>query len=214
MTYRNPSLNVPKIREEIYNMGLSQHKFAKKLGFCNSELVRILNAGRCSAFNAEVIATGLGLKVSDILLDEEPWTKKSKLRCLLDDGAFLPTRAHKYDAGLDLYARKDFEVPAHGGILHDTGVHVSIPKNYVGLITSKSSLMLQYITCRGTIDYGYTGSIKAVLFNHGDAPTVIRKGQKITQLVIVPVLLPELELVDSLEESERGSGGFGSTGAF
>ena len=83
----------------------------------------------------------------------------------------------------------------------------------MGFITSKSGLMTtKGITCRGTIDSGYTGSVQAVLFNHSSINYIVEKGQKITQLVIVPIITPEPELVDALDETERGSNGFGSTG--
>lgn len=137
-----------------------------------------------------------------------------KIKVVLDEGAILPTRAHPTDAGLDLYAKERCVVWARGGTKLDTGVHIQIPEGYVGLITSKSGLMGKEITCRGTIDSGYTGSIKAVLFNHGSINYIVEKGQKITQLVIVPIITPEPELVDSLEETDRGDGGFGSTGKF
>jgi dUTP pyrophosphatase len=70
------------------------------------------------------------------------------------------------------------------------------------------------ITCRGTIDCGYTGSVKAVLFNHGRLPVRIKAAQKIAQIVIMPIITPDMELVDTLDRTERGTGGFGSTGAF
>ena len=134
------------------------------------------------------------------------------MRIAVDLGANIPTRAHKTDAGLDLYAKK-------GGIIFpfcrktfDTGVHAEIPENYVGLVTSKSGMMARGITSRGTIDSGYTGSIKAVLFNHSFRFVRIKKHQKITQLVLLPIITPELELVDKLGETERGGNGFGSTG--
>jgi dUTP pyrophosphatase len=105
-------------------------------------------------------------------------------------------------------------IPPCGSATFDTGVHVAIPAGYVGLLTSKSGLMAKGITSRGTIDCGYIGSIKAVLFNHSHNYVIIEKGQKITQLVILPIITPELELVDSLEDTDRGAGGFGSSGAF
>ena len=138
-----------------------------------------------------------------------------KMKVKLDIGATMPTRAHEWDAGLDLYATKDILLHPCDRATHDTGVHVAIPEGYVGLITSKSGLMKNNgITSRGTIDSGYVGSIKAVLFNHSRENVYIRKGQKITQLVILPIATPELELVNDLEETERGDGGFGSTGKF
>ena len=137
-----------------------------------------------------------------------------KLKVVLDEGAIMPTRAHETDAGLDLYAPCSLEIPVDGCGCIDTGVHVEIPKGYVGLMTSKSGLMRSGITSRGTIDSGYTGSIGVILYNHCRYPYKIEKGQKVSQLVIVPIITPELEQVDSLEETERGSGGFGSTGKF
>lgn len=134
------------------------------------------------------------------------------MRIQLDTGAQMPTRGHATDAGLDLYSMEDGYVYAGEHAIFNTGVHVEIPAGYVGLITSKSGLMAKGITSRGTIDSGYTGSIKAVLFNHGDKGYLVRKGDKITQLVLLPIITPELEVVEHLEETERANGGFGSTG--
>jgi dUTP pyrophosphatase len=133
------------------------------------------------------------------------------IKIKLDKGAIAPTRAHPYDGGLDLYAMND------GVVIYsetfDTGVHLEIPEGWVGFIKSKSGLMVNHnITTDGTIDAHYTGSIKVKLFNHGSLPYEVKAGDKIAQLVIVPCLLPRLELVDNLEETDRGVGGFGSTG--
>lgn len=134
------------------------------------------------------------------------------MKIKLDPGAYMPTRAHNTDAGLDLFSPVDLWLHPGEHRMIDTGVHVEIPDGYVGMITSKSGLMSQGITSRGTIDCGYTGSIKAVLFNSGSDGFKIRKGYKITQLVIVPCIKPELEIVDHLDDTERGESGFGSTG--
>ena len=134
------------------------------------------------------------------------------MKIKLDAGAIMPTRGHRYDAGLDLYSPESLWIhPGHHEMI-DTGVHVEIPEGFVGLITSKSGLMAKGITSRGTIDCGYTGSIKAVLYNHGSEGYQIRAGDKITQLVIMPCWIPDLEVVDELEDTSRGDGGFGSTG--
>lgn len=124
----------------------------------------------------------------------------------------MPIRAHKDDAGLDLLAMHSAVIPPCGYAKVETGVHAEIPRGYVGLLTSKSGLMSKCITSRGTIDSGYTGSIKAVLYNHSHRCVEIATSQKITQMVIVPIITPELEVVDSLEETDRADGGFGSTG--
>lgn len=131
----------------------------------------------------------------------------------LDEGAFMPHRAHRYDAGLDLFAREDATVPAHGSAIFDTGVHVALPVKTVGLIKSKSGLNVNHdLAGEGVIDTGYTGSIKVKLYNHGNNDYFIRCGDKISQLVILPIELPYLYAVDELEETERGNNGFGSTG--
>lgn len=134
------------------------------------------------------------------------------MKIKLDEGAKMPTRAHEWDAGLDLYSREDKYVYPGEHAIFDTGVHAAIPKNAVGLITSKSGLMSKGITSRGTIDSGYTGSIRAVLFNHGSESYLVRKGDKITQLLVLPAIICDTELVDELEDTERGEGGFGSSG--
>lgn len=135
------------------------------------------------------------------------------MKIMLDKGAIVPTRAHPNDAGLDLYAAERKIVRARDYETIDTGVHVEILEGYVGLLTSKSGLMAKSgLTCRGTIDSGYTGSIKAVMFNHGAKDYIVEKGDKVTQLVILKCELPTLEPADNLEETDRGNGGFGSTG--
>lgn len=137
------------------------------------------------------------------------------MKVVLDDGAIMPTRAHELDAGYDLYSREDAVIYQNASGIFDTGVHVEIPAGYVGFLKSKSGLNVKSgIQSEGVIDAGYTGSICVKLYNHGNCAVPIQKGQKISQLVILPIITPELELVDSLEDTERGSGGFGSTGAF
>lgn len=138
-----------------------------------------------------------------------------KMKVMLDPGAIMPTRAHETDAGLDLYAMEDAVVFPYSSQCFDTGVHIAIPAGFVGMIKSKSGLNVkQGITSEGVIDSGYTGSIMVKLYNHTKDGVYIQKGQKISQLVIMPCVLCPLELVDSLEDTERGNGGFGSTGAF
>ena len=137
------------------------------------------------------------------------------MKVMLDEGAKMPTRGHIADAGYDLYSRDDAIIFGGDSQRFDTGVHVQIPEGYVGMVKSKSGLNVQYgVQSEGVIDSGYTGSIVVKLYNHGKAMVRIEKGQKISQLVILPIITPELEPVDSLEETERGNGGFGSTGKF
>lgn len=136
------------------------------------------------------------------------------MKIVLDDGAYMPTRAHSTDAGLDLYSREEMVIPSGHSVAFDTGVHVELPPCTYGKIESKSGLNINHdvVSCGGVIDEGYTGSIKVKLYNFGDSHYTVHARDKIAQLVIQPVLFPELQVVKKLSESERGENGFGSTG--
>lgn len=135
------------------------------------------------------------------------------MKIKLDRGAFIPVRAHGTDAGADLRSPIDTVVPAMGSRVIDTGVHIQLPHGYVGMLKSKSGLNVKYgITSEGVIDEGYTGQIMVKLYNHSNYPYTVIRGDKITQLVIVPCEYLQFDLVDDLEDSERGDDGFGSTG--
>ena len=132
---------------------------------------------------------------------------------ILDHGAIRPTKAHRADAGFDLYSMEDKTIPAHGYALFDTGVHLKIPRGYVGFLKSKSGLNCKHsILGEGVIDSGYTGSIVVKLYNHSDEDYEVKEGDKINQIVILPI--PEIELcrVCVFEDTERGNKGFGSSG--
>lgn len=136
------------------------------------------------------------------------------MKVMLDPGAYMPERAHETDAGLDLLTPKYVSVPAHGSAVIDTGVHIELPHGSFGHLESKSGLNVKHsiVSLGGIIDEGYTGSIVAKLYNLSDEDFYFAEGQKIVQLIVEPYLAPELELVDKLNETERGSQGFGSTG--
>jgi dUTP pyrophosphatase len=138
------------------------------------------------------------------------------MKVMLDAGAYMPERAHDLDAGYDLRMPDGLdEVILYGGsaVIIDTGVHMAIPEGYVGFIKSKSGLNVKNdLTATGVVDAGYTGSIVVKLYNHGRYIKKFNSGDKLTQVVILPIFTPDLELVDSLDETERGDNGFGSTG--
>lgn len=129
------------------------------------------------------------------------------------EGGTLPTRAHKEDAGFDLYSPKN-AVLCGGTARIKLGVCVEIPKGYVGFIMGRSSLNKKGVVClTGVIDSGYTGEIAVVLNTIGTLARV-KKGDRIAQLVVTKLAdIDDAVAVDSLEDSERGAGGFGSTGA-
>ena len=139
-----------------------------------------------------------------------------KINVMLDEGAIMPTRAHAEDAGLDLYTPEDFALLSFGVIDNytvETGVHMEIQEGYVGMLKSKSGLNVNRdVITEGVIDAGYTGSIKVKLYNLGKDIQYFRRGDKIAQLVILPIVTPALKLVDKFAETERGDNGFGSTG--
>jgi deoxyuridine 5''-triphosphate nucleotidohydrolase (dut) len=131
----------------------------------------------------------------------------------IDENAFPPERAHEDDAGMDLKSPIETCVPARGSAVIDTGIHVEIPHGYAGFLKSKSGLNVKHdITSEGVIDAGYTGSIVCKLYNHGEDDYLVHRGDKITQLVVLPVMLGGYTIVEKIEGSERGDAGFGSTG--
>ena len=136
------------------------------------------------------------------------------MKIKLDPGAYLPERAHPTDAGLDIKSPDQHIVPAGGSAVIHTGVHIQLPKNTAGLFVSKSGLNIKNgITSTGLIDEGYTGEIIVKLYNHTDASYYVAKGDKVSQLVIIPVVYEPVEAVDDLDGgTERGDNGFGSTG--
>ena len=135
------------------------------------------------------------------------------MKIKLDPGAYMPERAHSADAGYDLRSPVKCRLYAGEAVVIDTGVHVQIPTGYVGMLKSKSGLNVKHdIVGEGVIDSGYTGSIRVKLYNHGSESYMIEVGDKVSQLAILPIITPDLELVTALEETDRGNNGFGSTG--
>lgn len=136
------------------------------------------------------------------------------MKIKLAPGACHPVRAHETDAGLDLRTPKEFTIPPHRSAVIDTGVHVQLPHGTYGKLESKSGLNVNrsVVSCGGTIDEGYTGSIKVKLYNFGDELATFFPGDKIIQLIVQPCLYESIEIVDELEATDRGDNGFGSSG--
>ena len=125
-------------------------------------------------------------------------------------------RAHPTDAGLDLYARHPVRLEPGEHATVDTGVAVAIPDGYAGLVLPRSGLASRYgvglVNSPGLIDAGYRGELRVVLINHGRERFPVSRGDRIAQLVIVPVALPEPVPVDHLDRTARAEQGFGSSG--
>ena len=145
--------------------------------------------------------------------DKKVFETHNTIKIKLDHYGILPRRAHPNDAGLDLFAERDEVVKAHNSAVFYTGVHIELPENTVGILKSKSGLnMHNDITSGGVIDQGFSGEIRVKLYNNGDADYEVLRGDKITQLIILPCNYPKPNVVDKIEGGERGNAGFGSTG--
>lgn len=136
------------------------------------------------------------------------------MKVVLDEGAFMPTRSNPDDAGLDLKCKDRIKIWPGCSVIIDTGVHIELPHGYYAKVESRSGLNFKHdiVSCGGIIDEPYRGSIHVKLYNLGNKSYVLEPGDRVAQLVIQQYLAPELELVDKLSETARGSGGFGSTG--
>lgn len=133
------------------------------------------------------------------------------------DTDLVPTRATPGAAGLDLKSSIDVVIARGARALVPTGIRLAIPEGYEGQVRPRSGLALQHgITCLnapGTIDADYRGEVKVILVNHGDEPFAVTRGMRIAQLVIAAVAPISLEVVAQLDDTARGTGGFGSSGA-
>ncbi len=129
--------------------------------------------------------------------------------------AKLPEYAHPGDIGMDLYSREDCTIDPHTSHLFDIGVAMEFQEGYGAIVKDKGSVAKQDVhTMGGVFDAGYRGTYFIHLFNHGTKPFVVKKGQKIAQIVVLPIITPTLVEVDELSDSARGEGAFGSTGEF
>ena len=130
--------------------------------------------------------------------------------------AVLPAYAHPSDAGMDIRSVADVTVPARGRALVPTGLVVLLPPLYEAQVRPRSGLALKHgitvLNTPGTIDSGYRGEIGVILFNSSDVDFQIKKGDRVAQVVIAPVTQPVIEEAQEIDETDRGAGGFGSTG--
>ncbi len=132
----------------------------------------------------------------------------------LNDQAVLPTRGSSKSVGLDLYASSALTIPAQGFSIASTGIAVAIPEGYYGRVAPRSGLAAKFgiDTLAGVIDPDYRGELLIVLANHGSADFEVKPGDRIAQFIIEKIILPQPVFVDSLDDTERGDGRFGSTG--
>jgi dUTP pyrophosphatase len=134
----------------------------------------------------------------------------------LVDSAIIPKYEYPNDSGMDLISIEEVEIPSGESRLIHTGISIELPQGTEAQIRPRSGLALKYqitvLNTPGTVDEGYRGEIGVILINHGKNSFKVTKGMKIAQMVITPVIHVEVEEVDKLSHTSRGSGGFGSTG--
>ena len=134
----------------------------------------------------------------------------------LREGAHIPQKAHEDDAGFDLYASEDFLLKAHSFGCVPTAISMELPRGTEAQVRPRSGLAgrhgITVLNAPGTIDAGYRGEVKVILINHGDNDFEITAGMRIAQLVISSVINASFVEVSSLDRSDRGEGGFGSSG--
>ena len=130
--------------------------------------------------------------------------------------AVLPSYAHPGDAGMDVRSVEDLVIPAGGRVLVHPGLVAVLPEGYELQVRSRSGLALKsgvaVLNSPGTVDAGYRGEIGVILANFGDGGFVVKKGDRVAQLVAAPVTVAEIFETDSVDATDRGAGGFGSTG--
>jgi len=137
---------------------------------------------------------------------------KQVVQCLATDPKFLPVRAHPTDAGADLASAEQVDIYPGEQSMIDCGVAVKVPSGYAGFVFNRSSQGKRGISIPhsvGVIDTDYRGNIKVILKNNSDEVYQVKVGDRIAQLVIMPILL--VNFVDIWNDTERGAGGFGST---
>ena len=136
----------------------------------------------------------------------------------LNDRAVLPKRGSRFAAGYDLYAclPRDVEIAPHETVVIPTGLSLALPEGTFGAVFARSGIAakegLRPANCVGVCDSDYRGEYVIALHNDSDISRVVRHGERIAQLVLLPFLPMEFSEVDALSETERGAGGFGSTG--
>merc|ERR1712227_630084 len=132
----------------------------------------------------------------------------------MSENATIPTRGSPLAAGYDLYSAEDTTIPARGKGLVKTDIQIKVPHGTYGRIAPRSGLSWKnHIDIgAGVVDEDYRGNVGVVMFNHAETEFVVKKGDRIAQLVCEKISYPEIEVLETLDNTERGEGGFGSTG--
>ncbi|XP_063418897.1 deoxyuridine 5'-triphosphate nucleotidohydrolase-like [Mytilus trossulus] len=155
-------------------------------------------------------------------VESEPVSKKPKMPldnvvlrfAKLTANALCPTRGSKLAAGYDLYSAYDYKIPSKGKVCAMTDIQIALPEGCYGRVAPRSGLAAKHFidVGAGVIDQDYRGNVGVIMFNFGEQEFVVNKGDRIAQLICERIYIPELEECENLNATERGDGGFGSTG--
>ena len=179
--------------------------YDQSFGYCGYDQITLDEMGKCMNYSS-------GDYFSDFLNEMQKF-RTIKLKVKLDDGAYMPERAHDTDAGYDLRTPRRVVLHPNSNAVVRTGVHIQLPPGKAAVVISKSGLYVNHnISSTGLVDEGYTGEIVVNLLNHSGKMHIFEPGDKISQFFVTDYYGYKLEQVDELEESERGDSGFGSTG--
>jgi len=193
-----------------------------------AEMIETLKDALNTIVYGDAVLTGGKRKIIDAIINniyslfdtvvEKYHNYSIELPMKLEEGAQVPTYAHDTDAAADMYSMEDIEIPAHfKSVPVKTGVHIQLPEGWVAMLFPRSSIgaktPLRLSNSAGIIDSGYRGEVRALYDNIGDEPYQIHKGDRIAQMLVMPSYRFKANIVDSLEDSDRGEDGFGSTGA-
>ena len=197
-----------RLRKEREKRSMSRRELGEAAGIAQSTVQSAEEGWKGAGdLTYEKLANTLGFELDELKIDSLP------LNVVLDKGAYMPMRAHETDAGYDLRTPKTSMILAHESLVIDTGVHIEIPEGYAGLICSKSGLNIHNsIISTGLVDSGYTGSVRVKLYNLSDNSYIFEAGDKVSQIMFIPILSATMLEAIKLRETERGDGGFGSTG--
>ncbi|XP_067871427.1 deoxyuridine 5'-triphosphate nucleotidohydrolase-like [Heterodontus francisci] len=169
--------------------------------FCNSVMKRMRN---CSHKASAAVSPAKRSRVD-----------KAVLRfARLSENAYTPTRGSERAAGFDLYSAYDYVVLAQDKVIVKTDIQIAVPSGFYGRVAPRSGLAAKHFidVGAGVIDEDYRGNVGVVLFNFGKKSFEVKKGDRIAQLICERICYPELEELKTLDETERGADGFGSTG--
>ena len=170
--------------------------------------------------NYQAIIEEFGVDIDELERDMEKYEQKMNVNYSFSrEDSVEPQYAYPTDSGFDLYSTEEIIIPSFGRSLVPTGLHIDIPEHYELQVRSKSGLALKQgimvLNSPGTVDNGYTGEVKGIIFNTNNHPVTITKGMKFGQAVLCPVVNGGWVHLDQREEvidKERGDKGFGSTG--